>query len=1165
MSIHISCHPLDRRFAIDLSTYLRNLGFASRLMQSICNNVETKIAKSDVVIVILRPEYINSLVYQYLSEKLPNIRLFPILRSPIDIDDWNRNIVLSPVVDFTNHNKEQVTSNLRKMGDLLISYSVATSVTKLNLQEIYLDALEATLKRQYFTVDLLETTNYGCDSMSENPVHTFLSETLFKVFSKNKEGSDSAGYPSYTMDTLEHIAKHHKSYTVICDHLDSRLITSFIVDIVRLQFIASSGKTPIPILLNIENWDKEIPWAKWLDSQINFSNTPIEDLETRKIALYISELEHSPLKIHQFSESFKEWWPRNSPPPSLVMVCANLDNLTDYDTVIRPVEPNLDQLKQICVKYQNRPFAQFLLSCSENDKRFPEINYLVRNPVFLSSLLSMRFEKEIEVSQQRISDYFQHFLGNLWNMGNDKNVLEADFSEITDALSKIAAIITDRHKSFIIYDEALDFIQSETLLNKCIDTGLFLLTDNKLYFSMLFIQDYFAAVALVQYGIPSHLPRLVLTNQSNRVSQRWDNPIIISSHIMLSTEEMLKTITDIDPMLALGCITSGVSLNTNLYTYIIDKNLEALVNVGDFRTDFAKLLYAIDPATAKAILVEVLRNARWSIRLYAYAAFQDLDSSLMIGLAESLVDVNDNTRTRVSQAIRRIGSNALPTLFKLLHDDNTQIRLGAIWAISELRDKAFVPALIKILWDHNITVSTQAAITLGALGDLDSVTYLVKHLHHRHASIRKAVINALIEIQNKYSRPFVDIIQQLDTATRRLVVVYLSASHTNTPLDFLLAFSHDENVDVRIVAIEGLATIAEPRVISRLEECLEDMSKSRLRKSTVSEIVSRILSNIPGHEEATSIITKDRDGINPDSTNLLNSSQIVKVRLLNAKEQRANTEIANSDNSLHTQQQVVDGDLSQEKILVVSSEDAYVSDILAQLRGRNWNTSSNAAKTLRNYVKTLRGNTSLKVVNQILETLNDNDWVIRWVGVETLGWVGNMHVVPHLIQRLADSNWKVRIAAIRALAEIKDDAAIVGLSTLVSDDNAVVREAAAEALGFIDGKQAIHALEAAALDPEDFVRLAAVESLGKTHDKIATRALLSALKDSSEHVRWAAVNSLTGIADANMVSVLIPSLLDTAGPYWEQKRICDVIVDILKQIGTEEARNALLEWQTSQA
>ena len=121
-------------------------------------------------------------------------------------------------------------------------------------------------------------------------------------------------------------------------------------------------------------------------------------------------------------------------------------------------------------------------------------------------------------------------------------------------------------------------------------------------------------------------------------------------------------------------------------------------------------------------------------------------------------------------------------------------------------------------------------------------------------------------------------------------------------------------------------------------------------------------------------------------------------------------------------------------------------------------------------------------------------------------------------------------------------------------------KAAAEALGLLGGKEAIQGLEYAAADQEDFVRLAAVEGLGKTHLKAAEKTLLLALKDKSEHVRWAAANGLSSIASNETVSLLLPSLDDTTGPYWEQKRICDVIVDILKQIGSDEALKAVANW-----
>ena len=1163
MSIYISYHPVDRLFASELLAYLRNHGFIPKQFPLNCEEgIDIALSKNDVVIAILRPEYIKSPFYVRLSEQFSNINIFPILRVPITIEDWGENITLNPVADFSGRDEGQIHSNMKKLSHLLVSCAQAPTEMRPNATEIYMNCLETALQQVFFSLDLLEKMNYECDSVFKTPIRTLLETIKFKIVSCPDPFFITGNHSLERTDYLENIAKYRESSTLVCDYLDSQLVAAFMVDVMRHQLIYSSGKTPMPLMLNIENWDKQILWSEWLAGQLNISDESLESNTTGDLILYVYGFEHSPLKVSQFRESFKAWWRSISPPPLLMILCPYLDstyeNNSDYGTlIIRPVECDLSQIEQFYSKYSNRPFAQFILSCIDKNENITLLSYFLENPTFAAILLSVRFEQGIEFSKQHLPYFFQQFISNLWNSENDEN--NTDFSEITDALSRIAAILVDRQKSFILYDEALKFTQSEILLNKCINRGLFFLRDNKLRFSNSTIQNYFAAIALVQYGVPSQLPRLTLTNLCDRIPQRWDDSVIISSHIAALHDDLLKRIADTDPILALRCVVSGVALSTLTYSYVIDKNLDALVDVGDFRLNFAKLLYKINPVAAKAILVEVLRNARWSLRMTAYSMFQELDKSTMSGLVESLSNINDRTRAKVSHGVRRIGLNTLPTLFQLLKNDNAATRQNAIWAITELKDKACVPALVGMLWDNNPLVIAQAVDTLGKIHDVQSVPYLARCLQYRHTGIRKVVVNALIEIQGKQIDHFVEIVRQMDAALRRLIVLYLSTSQKTTLLAFLLAFSYDEDVDVKIAAIEGLATIAEPHVILRLEECLEDMSKSRLSKSSVSEIVSKILSNIS---------SRGQTGINNDTKKPLNSSQIVKSRLLNAKEQHPNPNPPDSEKHIYSQLQQVTEDLDvvpKANDLLLSPEDAYVSDILGQLRSGKWNASNNAAKILREYVKTLRGNTNLKVVNQILETLNDDNWVIRWTGVETLGWVGNIHVVPHLIQRLTDSNWKVRIAAIRALVEIKDTKAIIAVSKLVSDNNPLVREAAAEALGYLDGLQAITALESAALDFEEFVRLAAVESLGKTRNKVATRTLLSALKDSSEHVRWAAANGLSGIADTDLVSELIPSLSDSAGPYWEQKRICDVIIDILKQIDTEEAKNTIVQWQSNQS
>jgi HEAT repeat protein len=1016
-------------------------------------------------------------------------------------------------------------------------------------------------------ITLLERINYD-DPEGELPVNHLLRKTQFKIGTLNKHTEWHGNYNWNRKDFIPNIVEHYKSFVIACDKVDSSAMIYYLVNSAR-QRAAVNANAPIPVFLDVGNWPTDISWTDWLHREVSFSNTPIEDIASGKCAIYACGLEYPLFKNHPLKSSFEEWLYGTSPPRSFIVVCTYLSNLDDYlstDMIIVPVEIDVSQFQQICTAYSDRPFGQFIVRSLENKSLIPAIDYLIQNPVLAATFLSVKFNAAINFEQLDVSEYFQTLIDNLWYIATCRDYEDQiDFAEIENSLTRLAALATEQQKVSFSYNNLLSLISSKSAITKSIDAAFLSISDNMIRFSMPMIQGYFAAKALVQFGIPDQLPKLVLDKQFRRLPQRWDNPIIISSHLSNHKDAMLKHIANSDPILALLCITTGLPISSSLYSFVIEQNLNTFTTLGDIRVDFATHLHRIDPKVAKAIFVEILRDAHWPIRVNAFVAFTELEKSLLPGLTEAITNLEDSTRNQVTQALHRLGTDALSTLFGLLRKDNAKLRSNAAWALGELRDKASVPALVEALRDNDLGVSKQVVASLELLQDINCVPYLVQYLNIRHVRMRKAISGTLTRLQNSMPEKFASQVHKMDATAKRSVVQIFHGFVSDKLVDFLLELSHDENVEVQLAAIEELGSHPETRVISRLEDCLDDMTKSRSTKSTVSEIVSKVLSNIQKTDPKTPVLINYGNTIDTANHKSLKSSDIVKARLLQVKETRPKEQNVNyevSDKMLIKDDKI---NASQNGVGTAIADDSYVSSILKQLRERTWISSSNAARILREYVKEQHGNASLNVINQILETLNDSDWMIRWTGVETLGWTGNVHVVPHLVQRLTDNNWKIRIAAIRSLSEIGDNAAVTGLSALLSDNNSVVREAAAEALGLLDGKETLQALESAATDPEDFVRLAAVESLGRLHQKSAVRILLSALRDKSEHVRWAAANGLSGMVSAEMVSSLVPSLSDTAGPYWEQKRICDVIVDILKQIGSDEALSAIADWGNSQA
>ncbi len=1156
MSIYISYHPLDYDFAYKLLIWMRNSGLDAQTI-NYKESLIPQISYSDEIVAVLRPEYFDSVPYSTILNLLDMVSDFiPILKVPISIEEWSANAVFRPIADFTSLDSESMKKNLNLLMDRISNGKFYNDAPAAKV--IYLNDLSLQLQPYLRPFLTLERVNYPSALETELPVHRLLNKTHFKIATiSNKHNECSVGYTR--TDSLENIARYYKSNTVICNNLDSSSIAYYLVETARKQATIDES-APIPIFLNIEYWPTNISWGDWLKTQASFTEFPIESIASGECVVYLYGLDGSSFNTHPQKSTFDHWFYGNSAPKYVTIICtsasrSDLDNYPPTSVYIEPIEIDINAVKVIGTLYRDRTLSQFILEAFENDVDTAPIKFLSRNPIWIAGLLSVKFDENTDFSQLQLKEYFQLLVENLWSIEKLRN--HETLPELTDVesfLSQLAAIFVEQKKGAFSYNNTFTLANAEQTIVTSLDAGFLSINGSTVNFSMPIIQEYFAAKALVQSSVSDKLSLLTLDRQFHRVGQRWDKPVLIFSHLLDEKDEQLKQIAMCDPMLSLICITNGIAVSRSTYTFIMEQNLNSLTVLGDFRIDLSTALYSIDPQTAKVILIEVLRDAHWPIRMDAYSIFIQLEKSYLPGLAEAVSELSNNTKNQVSQALHRLESAALSTLFILLRKDDANVRLNAAWALGELRDKASVAALVTLLGDNDFGVSKQVVTSLGLLQDINCVPYLVKYSRKCPLGLRKLVKTTLTQIHSKLPERFSSQVRAMDASSKRLVIRLLHDSKNADVVDLFLELSFDAEIDVKLDAITELSLHPEPRVISRLEDCLDDMTKSKLTKHTVSEVVSKILSNFHKTDSnLTTPITHNAAISIPDG-NSLKSSEVVKARLMQVKEMRLNDEVLT-----HKLETIDALPPLKTEIPAETVDDSYVSDIIMQLRERTWASSSNAARILREYVKGLHGTASLNVINQILETLNDSDWVIRWTGVETLGWTGNVYVVPHLIQRLTDNNWKIRIAAIRSLSEIGDAIAVTGLSSLLRDSNSVVREAAAEALGLLGGDKALEALESATLDQEDFVRLAVVESLSRLHEKSASKTLLLALKDKSEHVRWAAANGLSGIANETMVPSLIPGLTDTAGPYWEQKRICDVIVDILKQIGTQEALNAIAD------
>jgi len=144
----------------------------------------------------------------------------------------------------------------------------------------------------------------------------------------------------------------------------------------------------------------------------------------------------------------------------------------------------------------------------------------------------------------------------------------------------------------------------------------------------------------------------------------------------------------------------------------------------------------------------------------------------------------------------------------------------------------------------------------------------------------------------------------------------------------------------------------------------------------------------------------------------------------------------------------------------------------------------------------------------LLEALQDQSIIVRWVVAHVLGNIGDVSMVPSLIDALQDKDETVRRYVAEALGKIGDVTAILALQEALKDVDKFVRHRVVEALGKIGDATAIPALHEALKDESDDIRVAAIKTLGELNDDTIADKLLRYLQDDIEAHQILAVSAV---------------------------------------------------------
>jgi len=295
----------------------------------------------------------------------------------------------------------------------------------------------------------------------------------------------------------------------------------------------------------------------------------------------------------------------------------------------------------------------------------------------------------------------------------------------------------------------------------------------------------------------------------------------------------------------------------------------------------------------------------------------------------------------------------------------------------------------------------------------------------------------------------------------------------DTAVPALLSVLKDEDVSVRLAAVQSLGNLSDPRAVDALVQALKTDTDARVREAA-AEALGEI---------------KDKRAV-PGLIAALGSEKVSAVR----------AKIASAL-----------GEIKDKR--AVEALGAAVRDQDADVR--------------REAVSALGELESAAAVPMLIPALKDADIETRKEAASALGEIQSKDAVEALIPVTKDANVEVRKQAVEALGQIEDKRALPALEAAVRDANVEVRRQAIESIGQLDElKQAPPALIAALKDEDHEVRKAAAEALGNMEDEDAVPALVPLTKDADVEVKRAAVEALSSIGGARSVEVMAGLLKD---------------------------------------
>jgi len=415
--------------------------------------------------------------------------------------------------------------------------------------------------------------------------------------------------------------------------------------------LANPHSAPFPLLLYLSSWKDETAPSDLIRAHWPFSSDPLPLLVSGDIVLYMDGLNEMGPMGKARAEELRHWLMGSAAPAKVIISCRLDDYTEDLDLKLPTVlvdEMDPARIERFASNYLGEMRVSHFLSSvfpqqpvTRNTNR--SLVELARNPYLLAALIYIYLNAPAGALPRNAGQLFHALVKALWTREQQKRTPGwVPFEDMQMALSHLAfAMIDGDMASSVPQQVALDHIEDVALLGAARSANLMAIRDDQVSFYHQLMQDYFAAVYMINEQIdPGKFLEVDQYESTMKYWQvmggKWKYVVIAWSGLVDDADSLLRGMTGLSAALFIG---EGYVASDTMSDTIVK-------SVG---ADFG-----------------------------AYHHF-DYEPAI--------------------NAYRALGSAATPFLLEKLHSGDPVTRHRAVWILGKNRDPSAVPALASLLSD----------------------------------------------------------------------------------------------------------------------------------------------------------------------------------------------------------------------------------------------------------------------------------------------------------------------------------------------------------------------------------------------------------------------------------------------------------------------------------